>query len=361
MAWKYREVVIEDDKSVGDSGTETIDLNITDPISELIVRFRIRNDTAVVNNQPPELQISKIEIVDGGQVHWSLYGEMAVAAAVYDKDKWPSHWYDESLSVYQNISIPLQFGRYPGDTQFGLDLSRMLNPQLKFTWAEQDLYDDGYCSLGVTARVMEGAPRPPRCLMWREIETWTTASSGVRKVDLPVDHPYRRLLIRVYQYQAHMWQKVSNFKLDCDVGKFIAFDMNYSEFYDVVKGMFGPHTFRKSDRFDNNGNSATWFGVGSMAQGTPALGGTILSCFTTGGNYIIQKCEDDSGSGLSDKHVELLMRGYFPHSSIAYQFGLKDDPDTWFNAREYGEVALKLTQGSAGAEATVAIQQPITL
>ena len=95
----YREVILEDDKVLGDSGTETFDINILDPITELTLRYKVVNAGAVAINVPPQKTISKIEIVDGGRTVLSMTGYEAVAAAAYDKGFYPSHLFSAIASA----------------------------------------------------------------------------------------------------------------------------------------------------------------------------------------------------------------------------------------------------------------------
>lgn len=64
----YREVELLARKTLGDSGTETIDINVDEPITQMTVRFGVTNEAAVARSVPVDSVVSKIEIVDGGQV-----------------------------------------------------------------------------------------------------------------------------------------------------------------------------------------------------------------------------------------------------------------------------------------------------
>lgn len=358
----YREVVLEDDKAVGDSGTATIDINVKDPITELIVRFKAKNyATGSVDDQPPELQISKIEIVDGGATKYSLYGEMAVAAYCFDAGKWPPCWYDEQVSANQRINVPIRFGRYLGDPLFGFDPTRLTNPQLKITWTDQALYLDDYMTLGVVAKVMEGVVSPSKCLMWKEVETFVGAASGVKTVDLWTDLPYRRMMIRSYYVSEVMSGILTHFKMDCDAGKLIPFDLDESEFSDILEDMFGPFTLRKKDMFDHAGRAQAWMGGKTVVSAQTNAAESFVQAYCSGWSYYDQIALKWDGTNRNDAATDVLVHGYFPHCTRCYQFGDSDDPTTWFNAPGFGDIDLKLTQGVASAECTVALQQPVSL
>lgn len=357
----FREVQIEDDKSVGDSGTLTIDINIKDPITALIVRFKAKNDTSTLVNEPPEMQISKVEIVDGGQVYYSLNGPMAVAAAVYGLGHWPHSWYDERANNNQRINFPLLFGRYIGDPEFGFDPTKLVNPQLKITWTDQAGYLDDSLQIGITARVMEGAAPPAKCLLWKEIEAWNSADSGVHTVDLPTDYPYRALMIRPYVAGTLPSSVITNFKLDCDVGKLIPFDLASHEFRDVIKMYDGPFSFRNFCRGAHTTFREAWMGETLDVSGSPESNGYLLFTYTAFWSFYYMNVMKHDGTDSPTVAAQVVVNGLFPHSCYKYEFGRKNEPETWFNARGYGDIDLKLTEGSADAAVAVAVQQPRSL
>ena len=361
MVWKFREVSIQDDKSIGDSGSDIIDLNVRDPITSLIVRFGLTNGAAVTRNQPPERQIAKIEITDGGQTYWSLTGQESVAAAIDTTGVWPSHWYDERATIGQSISIPLFFGRYAGDEEFALDPRKMLNPQLKVTWSDQALYLDDSLTLGVTARVMEGLAAPPKALMWRGIEAWTTASSGEKKVDLPVDFPFRKLLVRGWGSVETLPGIFSAYKLDCDVGKFIGFDLSRPEMFDILKQGVLPVTHRQTVYASWGYSREAWLGECNIISGSAGNSANYLYVLNCGWSHFICRPVSHAGAASETDTAELGLVGWFPHNSLIYQFGLPDKPETWFPSRSYGEIALKITEAIASCDGSVAIQQPRAL
>lgn len=356
-----REVQIEDDKSVGDSGTLTVDINVKDPITALIVRFKAQNDTSALSNQPPERQISKVEIVDGGQAYYSLMGEMAVAAAVNGLGRWPHHWYDERPSVNQRCNFPIMFGRFLGDPEFGFDPTRLVNPQLKVTWADQAGYLDDSLTIGVTARVMEGVPAPAKALLWKEVETWTTASSGVRVIDLPTDYPFRQLMIRCFKAGAIPSSTFTNFKLDCDVGKLIPFDLASHEFRDILKQYFGPYMHRQFIYGTATTKREAWFAEVLASPLTVDAAGYIGNAINMFYSYSVVDIIHHSGTTSTSNTVQMLVTGLFPHSCYIYPFGLQNDPATWFKSAAYGDIDLKITEAVADGEGSVAVQQPRSL
>lgn len=357
MAFMYREVQVEDDKSIGDSGTDTVDLNLKDPITSLIVRFKVTN-TAALDGQPPQKAITKIELVDGGQVYFSLSGQQAQAASAYGLGRYPHCVLDGRSGNNQWVAIQLLFGRYLGDEEYAFDPSKLLNPQLKVTWAKDTGHTTLKCTLGVTARIMEDLVAPGQALMWKEVEAWTTTSGAVKKIDLPTDYVIRSLMTRAYLI-ANGWHSIhTHFKLDCDLGKFIPFDLDTDEYQDITLGVMGPFHVPMFGVCSANEIVETWLGTTKQVPGIATSHDRDFSGYTGGfWSWFIANVKDNAGADANDADIMWTGIGYYPENCVLYPFGRLDSPETWFNAREYGEIALKITEGVSSAAGSVCVQQ----
>ncbi len=357
----YREVLLEDDLVLPDSGTRTFPLDIQDPITELLLKYSLLNGAAVASNVEPESTISKIEIVDGGASYMSMSGREAVAVATYEKGRWPPSRYIEVLSQTQRITIPIQFGRYVGDPEFAFDPTKLRNPQLRITWAKDDLHLEDNVRLGIIARVMEGVGPPTQCLMTRQVNSWTGAGSGVKTVEMLVDRPYRRLFVRSYLYGSLLSALFSHLKLTCNADKLIVFDLDDDEFADIVRDTFGPYNVRKFDYYEATGwdYKNCLIDGRTIALGTPGSQYLTSIFWASGANYyscrVRSEAEVDTSSNL-----QVMITGDFPHATYCYQFGRPMEPETWFQAPEYQDIDLKLSEGGAAAN-SVLVQQPIAL
>jgi len=357
----YREVSLLPTKSVGASGTETIDLAIDEPLTSLSVYFKCVNESAVEDEVPPEGCISKIEIVDGGQVYWSTTGPEALAAFVYETNKWPTAWYDERTSQGQNILLPLLFGRYIGDEEFAFSPGRLLNPQLKVTWARNAKHTTTGYQLGVRVKAMQGVSAPGKALMVKNIRAWTSSGTGIEPTDLPTDLDYRKLYVHAYVTKRYFAELVTHFKLDCDVGKLIVFDVSVYDFLDMVKEMFPAVSHSATICMDDG----TWKDafVGNL-EGCAVNSGTLAyfanAWHASAGRYW-QLSKTDGGVAATDVASVIDLRGYLPWTTFCYPFGRQQDPATWFKANRYKQVRLQLTQGEASVPFGILLQRPTPL
>lgn len=357
----YREVEILADKTVADSGTETIDINVTDPITEMFVDFKVTNEAQVCEDVPAEREISKIEIVDGGKVYWSTAGLEAMAVSTYEKRRWPTVWLYEGSGGNQRAMIPLQFGRYVGDEQFSFNPRALRNPQLKVTWTNNALHATAQTQLGIYAKVMEGVSAAAQALMVKSVRTFTTAAAAVEPTDLPVDRPIRRLFIGGELEQYSITSLISQYKLDCDAGKLVVFDLGYRKMTHRCEADFGFFDYRKHDFLDSSRYVQAWMGRTMAAQGQASAGNITINLYTTSSDRYYVSVYDAAGDPATDVSASVWVYGSFPQNILCYPFGRENDPESWFNPAQYGQVKLELTTPIADAAARILAQQVVPI
>jgi len=364
---KYREVYIENERVLADSGTVTIDINITDPISELLVMLKARNDTTAGQenkNSPPSRCLSRVEPVDGSDVLFGLTGPEAFALAYYDRGKFPYADLTTIEGEYQEQTFPIYFGRYRWDKQLAFDPNRFRNPQLKVTWnlaAVNAVGANGYVSgsgrLTVIARVMEGAPSPTGFLMNKEHYSWTTASSGDETIDLPVDHPYRKLLMRAYLIGYLPGQLISDVKLSVDQDKYIPFDMDTYEWRHLIEVEYGLAQLNQRVSFDYGDFVETYLGGYAYVDAQPFHVDRVISTEVGFGGRCQLRARDLTGTDQDDVHAYLKVKGSEPEHMLCYNFGVQDLPEDWFPAPSYRSIRFIATQATANAAGAVVLQQ----
>lgn len=358
----YREVFLLNEEVLADSGTKTIDINVVDPITEILINFKVKNTTSAVDDTPAQEVIDKIELVDGGQVYMSMTGEEAVAVAAYNLGRYPGCWMDEGANAEQRCFIPIHFGRFFGDTEFGLDLDRLINPQLKITYAKDDDHVTNMNTLEIMATLMQGAGRPPKCLCVKTVESWITAAEGVHPIDMPVDRPWRRLFARTYEDGVWIGNQWAKFKLDCDLGQLIVFDWEDVHFLRYVQAHFplihatgfvaATYNELKQSRLGQveSGGLMASDPTGSIAFGIP-----------TSPHYVRLYVTDHEGLALTDKKCRLDVAGWLPENTYCYQFGDPKEVASWFNAPAFKGIKFNITESDAGGAASVLLEQPVTL
>lgn len=355
-----REIEVLAPKTLGDSGTETIDIDELDPFTKLDFMFRLTNGGAIAENVPPQSIISKIEIIDGGQVWFSLSGREALALACYELKHFPKMWLMTMASLGQRIRLPIHFGRFLGDTEYAFDPTRLKNPQIKFTYAKNTLHATGTLELGVFATVMEGVPSPPKCLMTKSVREFTSASSGIEPTDLWTDYPIRRLFVQVGTMIQDVRGSITQFKLTADE-KITLFDLTNEELRELCEEVFGVFVDRQFIAADHSDYKYSLLGDVESVQVQPGGPDVLIGAWAASFSGIFLTVQSHNGAAVSDHDSVLTAYGNLPENTYCYQFMDEYDPSTWFPAPTFSKVKLELTQGAANLNIGIFVQQPVVL
>lgn len=357
----YREVELLGLKTLGDSGTEIIDVDVTDPITTIVIYFKTVNESSVVDNYPAFAALDKIELMDGGQVYLSLTGSEAIAVASYHRERYPRVWLDETPNYSSHVRIPIDFGRFVGDPDFAFDPTKLKNPQIKLTWSNSDTHATAGTQAEVFAKIMEGVPSPSQCLLTKAVKSFTTAGSGDEPTDLPIDYPYRRLFVRAYKSEKWIEGILTQFELNCDVGKLIPFDIPAEDFTALCEEEFPLFRVMHFVKCDNNVMREGRLGYLKNGSVVPCDDSKIIQATPTAPQYYRTYVRDYTGTVQTEVRATAVLFGTLPEYTWCYQFGRKNDPATWFRAPQYKGVKLILTQGRADAAASILLQQPRSL
>ena len=369
---KYRDVFIENDKTLGDSGTEIIELSVVDPISELLIKIKNKNGATSNKNNPIMRNISKIEVVDGANVIYSLSGPLAQSMSYYQRRILPSMQRQGGPGENQEDWFVLRFGRYLWDKMFALTPLAFRNLQLKITYDFATVNAVGATGfltangkLTVIARIMEDDNvKPVASLMAKNHYNFTSAASGDERIPLPTDHDYVMMLVRAWESNVKLYTTISNLKLNIDSDKDIPFDMDSWQMLKMMENEFGLITLEQHIYATTEENIQSWLGVGETAVITPE---TLSSDPTT--QYALANIYGIDSGHLNLVHrnaannaavtniLQLIVRGQALNHCFAIPFGLMSDPDTWFKAPSVGDVKAVLTQGNAGASVDIALLQ----
>jgi len=328
---------------------QIIDIDLADPISMLQIFYGARNQAIAAGltaNLHPAGCISKIDLVDGSDLIFSLNGFEAQALDFYHNKKMPYHnirYLDDNFhqSVYQ-----LNFGRFLYDTLLAFDPKKFTNPQLKIS---VDLNGGGsncdYGYMEVLAHTFdEKAVSPTGFLMAKELVSYTLGDSAHEYVDLPTDHPYRKLLIMSRRPGTEPIFQISHIKLSQDGDKKVVIDDNYRN----LTAMLLSQTPPCQELIIGAGAAAIRY-FGCMPSTEVRVVG---SGWRTAINEAVTFYDGDGGrfseiQDVAGLNWQALVTGFLPHATIEIPFGLQDEIDDWFKVQDVGSLKLDLTAGGA--------------
>ena len=351
---KYRISELLSATDLGPAGTTTIDINIQDPISRIDFLFKTTKSKHGMDNYEHK-NITKMEIVDGSDVLFSMDGGQAQALGIYDR-KVATMVHGQHTDASSEFAIyPIDFGRFLWDTLLAFDPTKFRNPQLKITW-DENVADTGVSeneAVVVAHCFDEKLISPVGFLMSKEHWGTTMPADGTYEyVDLPTDYPIRKLLLQGYRSSYEPWNVIEDARLSEDNLKRVVWDWNIERYFRYMKSL--------------------WVPVEDVFYGVGDTGGTY-TFYTTPTDYFTFPIVNQMGgggyagcSGVARGGVFTLInsatawaygvvRGYLPNHCIEFPFGDLNDLDDWYDVTSKGSVQLRLESGGAGTSGAGAV------
>jgi hypothetical protein len=342
-----------------------MDLSYTDPISYLDLTFRATNGATSNKENPVIHNITKIEVVDGGDVITSLRGEV-LRGLISHVDGTVCLGNDSEIADEVVMSmVRLPFGRYALDTDYAFNPRAFRNPQLKVTWDLAHVraigataFVTGTLDITAIATLLEDVPSPVGVLTAKEVYDFTSAASGDERVDMPTEYPWRTLLVRGYENGTENISTISNLKLSADGGKFVAFDERTQHIMERQLATYGELEYTRNVHFDNAEAKATYMGQAQGGQGVTRSGdGDVLGINYWWKSDAYLYTTTHAGAAASNSNAFITAKGTGFENCYVVPMGRVNDPETWFPAQNFGSVDLYITQGDADAEVQVAVQE----
>jgi hypothetical protein len=355
---KYRNVELYFEQSLDDEGTKIIDLHTADPISAIRLNFRGTNGSGSNKDHRLDDVITKIELVDGSDQLLSLSLKELLALQFRRTGRIGRYRPAEGVSQVSDMTGLILFGRYLWDKEYYMDLTKFRNPQLKITSSlaasggvATTAWATGSLKVTIDLHIMEEGAEPAKgFMMAKNIRGFTSATSGDEPTPLPKDHPYVGLMVRAYTLGNDVDENISRLKINCDSGKFTPIDKKVLDLYRRERDDFGDAIvdyiiFRKLDDV-----------VTHPINHDPII---TLVCahrqyvatadYSYSGRFPI-RVDDVAGNGItSETDIYMTVRGGCPFSTVHLPFGLRNEPDSYFDPSLYDDIELVLTQAAASA------------
>ena len=326
--------------------TKVIDITLADKISQIQIIHEPYNSASGSQTGHPALCISKIELVDGSDVLFSLSGKEAQAADFYHNKIEPQNIANYLPTLYAKQHFNLNFGRFLYDPQLALDPTKFRNPQLKITIDVDgggSTVTTGY--LTVLAHLFdEKAIDPVGFLMHKEIKDYALAASGHEYTDLPVDYPYRKLFARIQKYGTAVSDCFDNIKLSEDNDKRIPFNHTISQ---ILSAIMSCTPFYK-DKILHEGSATSYYVYVTPCEEVTMLGTQWRSTASQG---FIAYLGADGGRASFDQYSETsntqaIANGYCPHGVIELPFGDQSNLEDWYEVSKVKNLRLDIKAGS---------------
>jgi len=312
--------------------------------------------------------VTKNEIVDCSEVLASLNQMELEALHFYKVGVMPAIFPSEWASGAQRHNAMLLFGRYLWDPEFAFDPAVFRNPQLKITLnkaAIRAASATGFATgdnikVSVIAKVMENmGSRPSRYLMPKQIVSWTSGTSGEKRLELPIDFPYRLMLLRAYVEGSDTNECITDLKLTCDTDKYVMLNRKLQQIDAEALGLFGTGRVKHDFLRATGAIARTIFNKEAsvhLALWSNAIGRMIGISNTWSSQVTIGMFSDATTGDATARNLSGIETGHAPHAITPLPFGLMSKEDSWFNPKEYGKIEAVVTEAVA-ATCSVLLEQ----
>ncbi|MCK5504550.1 MAG: hypothetical protein KAJ10_05280 [Thermodesulfovibrionia bacterium] len=341
-------------ESTTTAATKVIDLTENAPLSKIVLRFKGTNNGSTPTAHPAKM-VTKIEVVDGSDVLYSMSGVEAQAMNFLETHELPFGINEYENNIQCCATYDLNFGRFPWDRDFALDLTRFKNPQLKIS---HDKALGGSAPDAGTMAVFgytfdDPQPTPANFLMTKELYSYTLTAGANEYITCPRDYPYRVLMPNSYE---------TTYAFNTQFSEFEWYANNRGRvFINTISGSEWAKLMSHMDKVEED-----WAGLGTGSAVSYYQAGTYEGYVTAVGRSHSQTTLIASQpSGPRVQITNDTSESFAAHQNAYMAFGGTNlcmhelnDPAAWFNPLEYGDVELRIKAGgSASGTINVSLQQ----
>ncbi len=340
---------------LGQSGTKTIDVNVAEPISRIEIMWKVTRAGEGMDSYPHK-DISKIELVDGSDVLFSMDGGQCQALCIYDR-RCPTMNHGEHKNANGEVSLyGLDFGRFLHDPLLALDPKRFKNPQLKITYSEI------ICDTGASVNEMtvwahlfdEKVISPMGFLMSKAHHAYTPGNeNSYEYIDLPTDFPLRKMLIQGYYAGYEPWAQIKEARLSEDTDKRVPFDWDLEKYYRLMKGSWKQIHEEFYGEGDSGGSYS--FYVTPTDYKATFIGNVLTGAASCGPNSVCKGGVLVLKTSAATGHVIGYVTGFLPNHCFEFPFGDQKDPADWYDVSKIGSLRLRLKAGSSASSGAGAV------
>lgn len=330
------------------AATKTIDLNENAPLSKIVVRFKGTNSSSTPTAHPAKM-VSKIEVVDGSDVLYSMSGTECGAMNFLEAHELPWYCCEYEDNIECCATYDLNFGRFPWDREFALDLRVFKNPQLKITHDKSK--GGSACDIGSLAvfgyTFDDPQPTPPNFLMTKELYSYTLQAGSNEYITCPRDYPYRILMPNSYE---------TVYPFNTQFGEFEWYGDNKRRvFIDSISGSEWAKLMSHMDKVEEDfaglgaGALVSYYQASTYENYGVAVGRshsqTTLIVGQPSGPRI--QVHNDQSESFACKE-----NGYMAFGGTNFCMHEPNDPKAWFDPLKYGDVEVRIKAG-ANASGTI--------
>jgi|SRR5208337_949056 len=346
----YRDVVLISDEVATTPTTRMIPLSTTDFISQIDIEYKATT-AGTAPSAHPAANVSKIQVVDGSDVLWSLSGMECQGLEFYDVGKPSYNFVTDSAPAMTISTFRLNFGRYLWDPSLGLDCSKYQNPQLLITHNYRTADTAATAAvMSVTERAFDAKkPTFMGFLTAKEIFNYTCGASGsMQQVTIPRDRVLRKLMLQGVGAGYAPYQIYDQLKLSENNDAAIPLNSYTTKIEKWVHTKYGRFEEYLAAQLVSGGRA--YYVMPTMDLRVAGLGVTAAEVITDAATTVLNPTTILSAQGGL---ANLGVSGYDPHGCLPLEFGDPQNIDDWYDVTGLGSLNLNIIAGSAGVSGSV--------
>lgn len=365
---RERLVYLADAETLPNAGTFVKNIDVVDPITGIDIIIEATTGATSCTDHEIHDDVDKVEVVDGGDVLHSLTMIEEQALNCFEWGRFPWFDFDEGAAKTVREGCKVMFGRSYRDGEIHLNPKNFKNPQLRVTYSLDVSATVGFATgsgkITAIAHVLEDVKGPYRgFLMAKEHYSYSDTASAHEYVDLPVDYPYRLLMLKALKTTYGFEEILDRIKLHADREKFVKVDQRARDLFIMNTNEFDPlvqlKTLLSTDQgtalmdiyyakdVTVHGNVAKLIGLAELVDAEKITLGVLKG--TSGTTKV---------TAAAAAAVRCTFEGYQPHACCVIPMGDLMEPDEWWDVTKYGTVTLDLLSAAVGSAANaVVIQQ----
>lgn len=370
MAGRWLKTVVAKQVVFGaDSGTVSINLPKSNFIGSLMLRIENVNGSTSNRSETIESGITKIEVIgNGSKVLKSYSGLECRKLAQYLYSDLPPAEETQAGSATQWSLFPIMFGRFFGDEDYILPAKLFSTLQLKITWSFTDSTTVGWTTSESNAKyditineyVSADNAKSKKLLVETEINSFTSAASGNKDVELPLGNRYRRIMVRAYEAAIEDGTDITDYELRINNGAQVPMSntWNQQQLEDAL--LYKARTTKKVQvDLKDNSTFATQvsrikkWGAASVVDahtgGIDAVSGDTVTLFLY--DLATPTAISTEEGVLVDVESDIVAH------CIMLDFDKRNDGQQLLSTLGLQDLKLRLTQGGAGAAVAVVAQE----
>lgn len=353
MFWQRE--YIREAKSLTLNDTFRLDLPNHGMLGSLLLRFsgdQISEYGANGGNWRIVDEIDEVEIlINGATVCKSLKGDMVQAVAFFDdRVISPDSWRNYATNT-QWCYMLVNFGRFLHDVEYGLNLDKHENVELRVKNLVSSSTDFSGLALSVMGIYLRDAAAPFKgYLRTEEWRKWTTVQDETKYFDLPTEYILRRIILQAIPdldsnnvEETGMHNLMDDIDLQLESGKVKVYKGGIDDLLRDNYWSYGGPVIVACNPYQNVGkgiNVGIGYVMGAVA-GAASAADAVANTFPT-----LKHCQTGHTQEFENSRLGgapgLIAHGLGYHNTVVYRFDHDKEPASWLDPEARKTVTLNI-------------------